>query len=74
MKREHSLHVANIAASYAAKLNEALAELRQECSAEEVRLYEKGVAQILESLRNEVLEPIYAEHPDLRPKGPTAPH
>lgn len=70
MKRDTSRDIAALAREYAVKLDEILETIRRECSEDEVLRYTDGISQVLEHLHDDILAPIYREHPDLRPEEP----
>jgi hypothetical protein len=74
VKKDVFKRAAALAERYVTDLEATRVTLRGECTAEELSNYEDGIDQVLEHLRDDILAPIYKEHPDLRPKGPTAPH
>jgi len=50
------------------KLHESIDVAREHCSEEERKAYCRAVGKVLGYLLLDVLEPIYREHPDLRPE------
>ena len=51
-----------------AKLNEQVAILKVQCPEEEFQRYRRGFGQVLGYMLTEIMNPIYAEHPDLKPE------
>jgi hypothetical protein len=51
-----------------AKLDAQLALLKTQCSDEEFQGYRRGFGYVLGYLFTEIMTPIYAEHPDLKPE------
>jgi len=49
------------------QLNESLAKVKDGSSAEEFIAYRRSVARLINSIFEEILEPIYAKHPVLKP-------
>ena len=49
-------------------LNEQLRRIQTECSDEEFKRYRLGFGYIMGYMLTEVLNPIYAEHPELKPE------
>jgi hypothetical protein len=72
MDREISKQVASMVEDYEQKLHETLETLRNECPKAEFKRYARGIAEILHHLDDDILSPIYKEHPDLRPSGKPA--
>lgn len=52
-----------------ARLDTSLATVQERGSPEEFERYRDAVGRILGEILLEVLNPIYAEHPDLKPPG-----
>lgn len=52
---------------YAAKLNESLRVVMDRCPAEEFKRYREAVSDIMATMLLDVMNPIYAEHPELKP-------
>ncbi len=52
-----------------AQLNESVAQVRDECGAEELHAYRRAVGKVMGEILLEVLNPLYAEHPELKPPG-----
>ncbi len=53
---------------YGAQLNATVALVHQKCSVDEFTVYRKAVGKILGSMLIEVMEPLYKQHPHLRPQ------
>ena len=51
-----------------AELNSQLLKIKGECSDEEFQRYRRGFGYIMGYMLTEVMNPIYAEHPDLKPE------
>jgi hypothetical protein len=51
------------------KLDESVALVRDECSAEELKKYRRAVGKVMGEILLEVLNPLYAKHPALKPPG-----
>jgi hypothetical protein len=51
------------------RISQSVASIRSGCSAEEHAAYQRAAAKILAAVQQEVLSPLYAEHPSLRPAG-----
>ena len=52
---------------YAAKLDESVSLVLTNCSQEEVTKYRIAVGKIMGGMLLDIMNPLYAEHPDLRP-------
>ena len=51
-----------------ADLNALLARLRDQCSEEEFQRYRRGFGYVLGYMLTEILNPLYAEYPELKPE------
>jgi hypothetical protein len=51
------------------RISESIASTKSECAAEEHAAYQRAAARVLAAVQQEVLGPLYAEHPSLRPAG-----
>lgn len=51
-----------------AELNAQLARLRDQCSEEEFRRYRRSFGYVLGYMLTEILNPLYDEHPELKPE------
>lgn len=51
------------------RLDGSIATVRDRCSPEEFAAYRRAVGRILSEMLLEVLNPLYAEHPSLKPAG-----
>ena len=52
-----------------AQINGSIAHVQDTCTDEEFKAYRRGCAKILGEVLFNVLNPLYASHPDLKPKG-----
>jgi hypothetical protein len=51
------------------QLDESVAKVKSDCSADEFTAYRRCVGRLINSIFEDVLEPIYVLHPDLKPPG-----
>ena len=49
------------------KLDESIAAVRENCSAEEAAAYQKAIGRVVGPIVLDVLEPLYEQHPVLKP-------
>jgi hypothetical protein len=54
---------------YGWRIDETIALVKQYCSKEEFEAYRNAAGKVLGEMLLEVMNPIYKEHPDLKPKG-----
>ena len=52
-----------------ARLDTSVALVRDECSLEELQIYRLAVGKVMGEILLEVLNPLYAKHPALKPHG-----
>jgi hypothetical protein len=51
------------------RINQSVASTESECPAEEHAAYQRAAGKIISDIQQEVLLPLYAEYPALRPAG-----
>ena len=51
------------------RLDGSVALVRDKCSAEELHIYRRAVGRVMAEILLEVLNPLYAKHPALKPPG-----
>jgi hypothetical protein len=61
--------ISQLMLEYGAKLNESVALVRDKCSQAELMAYRDAIAKIMGDMLLEVMNPIYAIHPNLKPPG-----
>ena len=49
------------------RLNESIETVQNTCAPEEASAYRRRIGTLVNSVFEEILEPIYAEHPQLKP-------
>jgi hypothetical protein len=52
-----------------AEINDSIFLVKDNCSKEEFEAYRKAGARVLADILLDILNPIYAKHPALKPKG-----
>lgn len=62
-------HVSELMLDISARLDESVAMVNKTCSPEEDATYRRAVGRILGDILLEVLNPLYAKHPALKPPG-----
>ena len=68
MQKEIANELSQLMLEVAAKLDASIRLVQENCSTEEFQLYRKSVGQIMGIMLTEVMNPIYREHPDLKPR------
>jgi len=61
--------IATFMIEYSQKLNGSLIQVQDACSEEEFRAYRRAVAKVLGEMLVEIMNPLYAAHPELKPEG-----
>jgi hypothetical protein len=59
--------VSDLMIEFSARLDGSILTVQEQCSPEEFKVYRLAVAKVLGEVLLEVLNPLYAEHPDLKP-------
>jgi hypothetical protein len=60
--------VSKLMLEYGAKLNDSVRIVMEKCSEEEFHTYRLAVGKVMGAMLIEIMNPIYREHPDLKPK------
>lgn len=66
--RDVAKEISNLMLDFGAKLDASVILVQQKCGPEEFERYKKVIALIMAEMLLEVMNPLYAEHPDLKPK------
>jgi len=53
---------------FGSRIDESLSVVKQQCGDEEFANYRKAVGKVIGEMLISVMNPIYKEHPDLKPK------
>ena len=67
MNREVAARINELMLEYGARLDESVRLVRDSCSEAEFESYRAAVGQIMGTMLLDVMNPIYREHPDLKP-------
>lgn len=67
--KEIAQNISELMLDFAERLNKSLYEIKEKCSEEEFKKYRRGVSYILGNVSIVILNKLYEEHPDLKPKG-----
>ena len=67
MEKDIAKKVSNLMLDYGGKLDESLALVQQHCSEEEFKSYRTSVSRLLTIMLTDVMNPLYEEHPSLKP-------
>ncbi len=67
MKRDIAETINNLMLEYGAKLDESVRFVMENCSKDEFDRYRSAVGQMMGTMLLDVMNPIYREHPDLKP-------
>jgi hypothetical protein len=66
--KEVATRVSLLMLEFGAKLNESVALAKERCSDAEFKAYRTVVGRLMGEMLLEVMNPLYVEHPDLKPK------
>ena len=61
--------VSDLMIEFSQRLDESILIVQEHCSPDEFKVYRLAVAKVLGEALLEVMDPLYAEHPDLKPAG-----
>jgi hypothetical protein len=67
MKKETAEAVSKLMLEHGAKLNDSVRIVMEKCSKEEFHAYRRAVGKVMGTMLTEIMNPIYREHPDLKP-------
>lgn len=67
MKRDIAETINNLMLEYGAKLDESVRLVMENCGKDEFDRYRSAVGQMMGTMLLDVMNPIYREHPDLKP-------
>lgn len=67
MDRDVAKSILDLVFDYGGKLNDSMLLVREECDEADFHAYRRAVGEILKTTFAKVIEPIFAEHPDLKP-------
>ena len=67
MKRDVAQSVVELLFDYGGKLNDSMLLVRESATDEEFGDYRRAVGAVLATAFEKILDPIFAEHPDLKP-------
>ena len=68
MTKDGAKRISELMLAFGAKLDESLGRIKQEESEEEFKRYRTAVSKLMTTMLLEVMNPLYAEHPDLKPR------
>ena len=68
MERETAQSILALMFEYGGKLNDSMMAVRKAGDKEEFSRYRRAVGNVLESTFENIINPIMAEHPDLKPE------
>ena len=67
LNKEIADQISELMLEYSAKLDQSLKTVMDTCSEQEFKQYRDAVGQLLGIMLMDVMNPIYIEHPDLKP-------
>ena len=67
MRRNVAVKVVDVMLEYSARLDSLVADLRDNCDEREFKQYRNAIGQVLGTVLLDILNPIFGEHPDLKP-------
>jgi hypothetical protein len=61
--------ISDLMIEFSARIDRSILTVQEKCSPEEFKAYRLATAKVLGEILLEVLNPLYDEHPDLKPAG-----
>ncbi len=68
MDRDIAKSILDLMFEYGGKLNDSMMMAREACDEKDFSTYRRAVGNVLASTFESIIDPILAEHPDLRPE------
>jgi hypothetical protein len=68
MKKETAEAISKLMLDCGAKLDDSVRIVMENCSKEEFHAYRCAVGKVMGTMLTEIMNPIYREHPDLKPE------
>jgi hypothetical protein len=59
--------VSDLMVEFGGRLNDSIIAVQEQCSPEEFKAYRLAVAKIMAEMLLEVMNPLYAQHPSIKP-------
>lgn len=66
---EVARQISDLMIEFSSRLDSSIATVKERCAPEEFEIYRRGVGRVLGEMLLEVMNPLYAEHPSLKPPG-----
>lgn len=67
MKKEVATEIVDLMVEFGDRLNQSVALVKDNCSEDELDSYRRAVGKIMGGMLLDVMNPIFDEHPDLKP-------
>jgi len=64
---EVAKEISKLMLEYGARLDASVALVKERCTDEELRAYRRAVGKVMGEMLLEIMNPLYARHPDLKP-------
>jgi hypothetical protein len=61
--------ISTLFTEYSAKLNDSIILVKEQCSTEDFEKYRRAIGYIMGEMLIRVMNPLYIENPELKPKG-----
>ena len=59
--------ISDLMVEFGGRLNDSLLAVQEKCPTEEFQVYRRAVAKIMGEMLLEIMNPLYAEHPSIKP-------
>ena len=67
--KDIALKISTLMVEIGANINDSISMVKNECSEFEFEAYKKAAGKVMGEMLLEIMNPIYKEHPDIKPKG-----
>lgn len=61
--------ISGLMLEFSERLDKSIATVPEHCSSDEFRIYRRAVGHVLGEMLLQVLNPLYVQHPNLKPPG-----
>ncbi len=67
MNKQVASEIINLMVEFGSKLNHSITDIQDNCTEEEFNNYRKAVGKLMGNMLLDVMNPIFDEHPELKP-------
>lgn len=68
MKKQIASDISDLMVSFGGELNQSVGDIKNQCTEEEFKSYRTAISKIMGIMLLDIMNPIFDEYPDLKPK------